>query len=804
MCVVLHAGVASIVFQLHGTGTLPSCLPEMNQLVELQIAGNLITGSLPDQIGKLSSLVTLDISDNLIRGSVPLSFGDLAPHLDTSSLELNHLSCELPLSVLHWDRNNNLSSFKLLSGNLFSCPASDNDAHIGNLYFGYITMASGAPGLLHANKDETTSYICGNSEYYIPIWFLLGYVLPFTVVLALQFRTKWDFDVSKQFEHCYEEYKFAAREMKAIVWSVVSVLMLGIGVGMPMVNLTTDPLFDCEFASHLYFSNLKGKSSAFSIGSGALGAAVIVTTLLPWWRRWKLGGSDNFISESSHQRSSNRPSYQLDTMTPDSDLEPSFEEPSLETRDTSRSSAVGLSSIRNSGASASTGSTPVKMRHAEQRKVPFEKGSSYVAVFFLEIAFMSVSVIAPNVGYVYLSLMTGVSSGVKMLSAFGISLLKAGIITIVLPVVSAHSSSLLSPGVFPENRFRFRLCVSGILAALTGIAPIVAVMIIDEGCFNHIFYPPPPITTTTCIPDCNNYNDAGECIEVDTSCIDSTYTPEFRYSGERCVAAWLKAYVPVFMLSILFAAVAPAIFEVVWVPMVAPWCFRNHDRSSFARGLLYLMRLSAFNVSAVLAAACDASPAVDVDALAQLTVHRGLQQLHVTLLAAATFGILSPAVVGIACVVAAAIQYCHHLHVMSQLVDLAATANVQSCPDLAGCSKQPRFCSATTAASSLLVLSVSFYDYIDEGAAAVGAVGMWSAVGIACCAACWRHLRRKRLGAAQDPAAERCFDTVQSPLQNPLLPQSDSQVSSTCDADQHVTEQKSSSSHPGLFDSTAL
>lgn len=136
-------------------GSLPECIVRLSRLRELRAASNRIAGRLPEGLGNLTNLEVLDLGDNRIGGTVPASFGALAPKLARTTMSLNDLSCDLPLSVLHWEKppGGVFRGFNLLPGNLFGCPGGD-----GFWDFLALSMAAGAPGLAAANPNETRSY----------------------------------------------------------------------------------------------------------------------------------------------------------------------------------------------------------------------------------------------------------------------------------------------------------------------------------------------------------------------------------------------------------------------------------------------------------------------------------------------------------------------------------------------------------------------------------------------------------------------------------------------------------------------
>jgi len=229
-----------------------------------------------------------------------------------------------------------------------------------------------------------------------------------------------------------------------------------------------------------------------------------------------------------------------------------------------------------------------------------------------------------------------------------------------------------------------------------------------------------------------SYSDVKQrtCIRNGTEPFESTYTPTFEYSGERCVSAVLEVYAPVFLASVLLAAVIPALFEVYIVPSLAPWCHRRAATSRGARWALLALRALTWNVSAALAIADSKEyPSRglprNADYLAQRIVERGFAQMMGTLLVALTMGTAAPAV-GIGCAVAAAVQLVHTQHVLGQLIGLGVAWTVESpaVPNLMGCNEVPVECMAIVFIVVLLVWMFASANFLCPVALGIAAGGV--------------------------------------------------------------------------------
>jgi hypothetical protein len=327
---------------------------------------------------------------------------------------------------------------------------------------------------------------------------------------------------------------------------------------------------------------------------------------------------------------------------------------------------------------------------------------------------------------------------------------------VLLTVTAVPQAARLAVGILVRSdgleyvRFQLRLNIATIFSAFSNVAaPLLVVLLSDERCLKYRLYPRPAVTTETEFQYCELFifNNNGEevCLEYAEYNVESTYVPSFEYDGERCVSAVLSIYTPVFLASVLLAAVLPAAAEVLVVPRIAPWCHRRSSSSIGARVVLAALRSFTWNVPAVLEAEARAAaaaaaagesdspslsqdapplPPADADYLAQRIVERGFGQLMATLLVALTFGVAAPPVGG-ACAVASLVQLLHHRHVLGQVVDLGLIHGRQGrVPNLAGRTAVPVGCAVTAAASVTSVWACAVLGGFLDLAAVGGAAGV--------------------------------------------------------------------------------
>ena len=105
------------------SGALPACVTNITKLEVLRVAFNKLDGELPRDIDRMTRLRELDLSHNKLRGRAPVGLGKIARQLTTARVDFNHLSCDLPREVQHWEQPvNGSDSVRVLTGNRFGCP----------------------------------------------------------------------------------------------------------------------------------------------------------------------------------------------------------------------------------------------------------------------------------------------------------------------------------------------------------------------------------------------------------------------------------------------------------------------------------------------------------------------------------------------------------------------------------------------------------------------------------------------------------------------------------------------------------
>jgi len=398
--------------------------------------------------------------------------------------------------------------------------------------------------------------------------------------------------------------------------------------------------------------------------------------------------------------------------------------------------------------------------------------------------FMAALAVGPNLAYVEIELSEALGFEAKFQAEVGITLVKTVLSTLVIPLIARRAVRLLMPSIeLIHARFRLRLIIATAIYALSTLAaPFAIVLVTDARCLKYHFEPREEVTTDVGVEFCTSINidENGRktCTIYATNTVQSTYTPTFEYSGERCVSAILEVYAPVFLASVFLTAVIPALFEVYIVPSLAPWCHRRAATSRGAQWAMLALRALTWNVSAALAlAGSNDHPSSglprNADYLAQRIVERGFAQMMGTLLVALTMGTAAPAV-GLGCAVAAAVQLAHTQHVLGQLVGLGVASGVESpaVPNLMGCNKVPVECAAIVAIAVLLLwggTSARFLDPMALGTAA-GGVLLGSALVLWALGRFFQRRKRWARRGVSGASVTSAASTVGVLLQEPMLP----------------------------------
>ncbi len=181
-------GILTYVLDDVISGTIPTCLFQMEQLQTLHLSGNGIRGSFDNNIPISSSLTDLSLSHNTLSGDIPitiqlhswlkldLSFnkfnGDLSGSIEvltdnqTLTLDVNRLSGNIPNSLM------NAKHIDILQGNLFGCSYRH---HKNNL---------------PQHDKDNRSYECGSNNIDIPMYLWTGFVTVFAIIVLAVYQLR--------------------------------------------------------------------------------------------------------------------------------------------------------------------------------------------------------------------------------------------------------------------------------------------------------------------------------------------------------------------------------------------------------------------------------------------------------------------------------------------------------------------------------------------------------------------------------------------------------------------------------------
>jgi hypothetical protein len=133
-------------FHSSGNGIKGNLLPSLNvsdSLTDLCLSHNELTGTIPLSIQEKLNWQTLDLSYNRLSGTLSTLFYPFPGNNGNSSeitlsLEINHLSGNIPSSLLATSSSTGMSSLSILEGNIFNCGSDksrnlpNNDQHYQN------------------------------------------------------------------------------------------------------------------------------------------------------------------------------------------------------------------------------------------------------------------------------------------------------------------------------------------------------------------------------------------------------------------------------------------------------------------------------------------------------------------------------------------------------------------------------------------------------------------------------------------------------------------------------------------------
>jgi len=698
------------------TGPLPNCIGRLRNLQTLRIANNHLNGTLSEAINNMSSLTELDLSTNELQGRVPAALGDISHNLNTMNLQLNRLSCDLPVSVLDWQVSSAQVSFNLLDGNLFGCGANTDSAS-------YVLSIQGASGLRKANEHAFDAYSCGNSNYLLPLFTIAVLAVPVVVGLMVMFcRSRLALEWHATFKSMMNPSKLmselyhADRQLRILALGVMAASTLSGSVALVLSLRVARSTFECEFMAAPTLANKHdGDVQMLSVGVGGALCVGLILGLATWWHRilTEYGSHNNDCDGAI--------------------VENKLLDPLEEVTDAWDFDAENM---------AETISQKSTLSYFDR----IARALKLVALLLALVVFT----VGPNIGYV-LVVLSELNQQQKVASEVAVTLAKTAIGTLVVPKMAQTAVDLLVlNSALTFIRFRLRLAIATALSATTMILlPATIVLVTDKRCLYYIFKPQPAVDTDVPISYRSlTTGTTGQCNQYASFLATSTYVPSFAYDGEICISAILSVYGPVFLGAVLLAATLPAGLEMGIVPWLAPWCYENAKSSRVARASLALLQAVTWNIwptlmdANVLPPEFSLSP-TKLDYLAQRVVERAFLQVMSTLMLALTFGIAVPAVGG-ACAVAAFVHLVHHRHVLGQIVALGRIEQPRLIPNLRGCIDVPVGCAVVVVLTVLLVWVFGSMDYLEPATIAVMIfIGLSMTLAISNGVAWWRSSRVK-------------------------------------------------------------
>jgi hypothetical protein len=676
----------------------------MLALATVRIANNFLTGVIPEAIGNLTSLTAFDFSDNRLSGQLPHTVGLMSEQLESASLELNHLSCELPRSVVAWKSPSDVR-INLLGGNLFGCSQNGPAENL--------LAVSDSTGLSQRDS-QAASYVCADKlEAAVRVSVLSLILFPLVVMLAVLWirggfnAAAWAPLYSLLFpppnssggdSHPFAIHN-AALEMTGLAASVGALCLLGLGLMLPVLYFAPSP-YTCQYFARSSLGYKHSEQLSLSVVSGFAASFGLVISLFVWW--WRL--------IPTGQVEDSRPKLNLEDWNDGASSCTTLEGDDDDNGGELRSGASSRFSSAWFGPGDSMMENPFDGDDdAKADEAPQSRTSVFLKVLAvtLRLLFVVASSVGPNILYILVAINQNVSSTAKGQATIGIIFFKTVLTTAVLPWVARSTVNTVVPRSFPQLRFQFRTTATVALYGLTTLLiPIIVVLLTDPRCFYYTMIGKPPVENNDISVDyCSNQEDDGSCSLYSTAVVTSRYAKTYDYEGAKCVSAVLFFYGPVFELGVFFNALLPVFLEYALAPALVPWCFRHRKQNNLACFGLKILRVVSLNVPLLVprhehkelfstppeqqtamhntvidnTAGDEAAVATvatkkesnslekkSIVSLARRIVERGITQLSITLMISLTFGLAVPA--STACAVAAAtIQLTHHLHLLSSL-----------------------------------------------------------------------------------------------------------------------------------------
>ncbi|XP_077249503.1 uncharacterized protein LOC143889196 [Tasmannia lanceolata] len=141
------------------SGTIPSTLGNLSNLVTLYLHSNKLSGTIPKEIANLKNMADLRISYNILTGSIPSTIGNLT-NLVRFYLHHNKLSGTIPKEIGYLKNMADLEmSYNILTGSIPS--TIGNLTNVTHLYLGKNSLSGSIPkeiGYLKNMVDMEMSY----------------------------------------------------------------------------------------------------------------------------------------------------------------------------------------------------------------------------------------------------------------------------------------------------------------------------------------------------------------------------------------------------------------------------------------------------------------------------------------------------------------------------------------------------------------------------------------------------------------------------------------------------------------------
>eukprot|EP00466_Bigelowiella_natans_P013981 jgi/Bigna1/139503/aug1.50_g14211 len=529
------------------SGTIPEALFLHSSLEELVLSHNRVSGSLPNTIGSARGLRKLLLDTNRIDGQLPDTLADVLPLLREIRLNLNEISCDLPIGLQQagaFDSRNG-------TGGSESTPATQIVQ--GNMF--------GCRGIEALSKVDAygKAYQCGYSAYLVP--FIVSVVIVALIAglgacyvcrgESSNWKISWNWVRGRE----QGLLPRASRGVFFLSGSMVGIGLLAIAAGAPTYE-TASSHFECQYANKISLAFVE--KSPESASHTHYPVEWVTTTLLAL----SIGGMAWVITKSRPSRLNRKENVALRFIGIGLPTSPSGPYAS-ETKQSL--SAIGQSQYQKL---ESNGSSNGERTSASWQRY---RTAFLVTRTVLVLAALLMLIMSTSIAQVYVDVSSRISYSVKNLMLYAITaihiLLSLTIFEFCTNVIVGDVSELMSGRREASASFSVDLWWNTALNSLSNIfAPAISGAFAYDSCLRPLLIPLQSapkvhVTTNICTYGTYGFTDEGNRYLID--CYDyvtlstGNYQPSFNLRSDYCTSALVRVFAPFFTTLVLEMLLGP-------------------------------------------------------------------------------------------------------------------------------------------------------------------------------------------------------------------------------------------------------